>query len=77
MKFKITKEVLLRNKIIVHWSLKIPFNRKQIALGKAKAFIKVRSPEDKEEAIKSVELFTKDILINNSKKFKEVIRENK
>ena len=75
LKFKITKEALLRNKIIVNWPLKIPFNKKQITLGKAKAFVKVRSPEDKEEGIKSVELFTKNVLINNSGKSQKVIRE--
>ena len=77
LKFKITKEILLRNKIIVHWSLKIPLKRKQITPGKAEAFIKVRSLKDKEEAIRSVELFTKNVLINNSKKFQKAIRENR
>ena len=75
LKFKITKEALLRNKIIVNWPLKIPFNKKQITLGKAKAFVKVRSPEDKEEGIRSVELFTKNVLINNSEKFQKANRE--
>jgi len=51
------------------------FNKKQIATGEAKAFIKARSPEDKEEAVKSVESFAKDILISNSKKIQKVIRE--
>ena len=77
LKFKITKEILLRNKIIANWSLKIPFDRKQITPSKAKAFIKARSPEDKEEGIKSVELFDKNVLINNSESFEEAIRENK
>jgi len=76
LKFKITKEALLRNKIIVNWPLKIPFNKKQITLGKAKAFVKVRSPEDKEEGIKSVELFTKNILSHNPEKFKQIIEGN-
>jgi len=75
LKFKITKEILLRNTIIVNWPLKIPFDRKQITIGKAKAFIKVRSPEDKEEGIRSVELFTKNVLINNSEKFQKANRE--
>ena len=75
LKFKITKENLLENKIIVNWLLKIPFDRKQITIEKAKAFIKVRSPGDKEEAIKSVELFDKNVLINNSEKFQKTIRE--
>ena len=76
LKFKITKEILLRNKIIVHWSLKIPFNKKQNTLSKVKAFIKVRSPGDKEEGIKSVELFAKNILSHNSEKFKQIIEDN-
>ena len=75
LKFKITKEILLRNKTIVNWSLKIPFDRKQIIPSKAKAFIKIRSPGDKEEGIKSVELFDKNVLINNSEKFQKTIRE--
>jgi len=73
LKFKINKENLLRNKIIANWSLKIPFDRKQITIGEAKAFIKIRSPGDKEEGIKSVELFAKDILINDSDKVSETI----
>jgi len=76
LKFKITKEILLKNTIIVNWPLKISFNKKQIALGKAKAFIKIRSPEDKEEDIKSVELFAKDILSHNPEKFKQIIEGN-
>ena len=75
LKFKITKEILLRNKTIVHWSLKTPFNKKQIAPGKAKSFIKVRSPEDKEGAIKSIESFVKNILSHNPEKFQKAIRE--
>ena len=75
LKFIITKEILLKNTIIVNWPLKISFNKKQITIGKAKAFIKIRSLEDKEEGIKSVELFTKNILINNSKKIQKAIRE--
>ena len=73
LRFKITKEILFENTIIINWPLKIPFNKKQITIGKAKAFIKVRSLEDKEEGIKSVELFVKDILISNSEKFQKVI----
>ena len=73
LKFKITKEILLKNKIIVNWPLKISFNKKQITLGKAKAFIKVRSPGDKEEAIKSVESFVKEILINDSDKLSKTV----
>ena len=77
LKFEITKEILLRNKTIVNWSLKIPLDRKQIIPSKAKAFIKIRSPEDKEESIKSVELLMKNVLINNPESFEEAIRENK
>ena len=76
LKFEITKEILLRNEIIVHWPLKIPFNKKQIALGKAKAFIKAKSPGDKEEAIKSVEPFVKNILSHNPEKFKQIVEGN-
>jgi len=76
LKFKITKEILLRNKIIVNWSLKIPFNKKQITTGKAKASTKIRSCEDKEEAVKSVEPFVKNILSHNPKKFKQIIEGN-
>lgn len=75
LKFITTKEILLKNEIVINWSLKIPFNRKQISLSKVKAFINVNSLEDKEEAIKSVELFTKAILINSSEKFQKMIRE--
>ena len=76
LKFKINKEILLRNKIIVHWPLKMSFNKKQIATGEAKAFIKARSPEDKEEAIKSVESFVKNILSHDPEKFKQIIEGN-
>ena len=76
LKFKITKEILLKNTIIVNWPLKISFNKKQITIGKAKAFIKIRSPGDKEESIKSVELFTKNILSHNPEKFKQIIEGN-
>jgi len=73
LKFKINKENLLRNKIIVNWSLKIPFNKKQITIGEAEAFIKIRSLGDKEEAIKSVESFVKEILINDSDKLSKTV----
>jgi len=76
LKFKITKEILFENKIIVNWPLKIPFNKKQNTLSKVKAFIKVRSPGDKEEGIKSVELFAKNILSHNPEKFKQIIEGN-
>jgi len=76
LKFKITKEILFENKIIVNWPLKMSFNKKQIATGEAKAFIKARSPEDKEEGIKSVESFAKDILSHNPEKFKQIIEGN-
>ena len=42
LKFKINKENLLRNKIIANWPLKMPFNKKQIAPGKAESFIIAR-----------------------------------
>jgi len=75
LKFKITKENLLRNKTIVNWSLKAPLNKKQIILSKAKTFINTRSLEDKEEAVKLVESFVENILINISEKFQEIMRE--
>jgi len=60
----------------MHCELEIPLNDELVATVGAEAFIRVTSLEDKEQNIKIVESFVKNLLICKPEKFKQIIEGN-
>jgi len=73
LKLKVKEEKLLRNKIVMHWDLEIPLGEERVATVGAEAFIRISGLEDKEQNIKIVESFIKNLLICRPEKFKQII----
>jgi len=60
----------------MHWELEIPLGKERVATVGAEAFIRVSGLEDKEQNIKIVELFIKNLLICKPERFKQIIERN-
>ena len=67
-------------KIISQWKLKTSINGSEIDLGDANAYIKTNLrkslTEDKEEALQSVESFLKEYFLQNTERFKKLIKKH-
>jgi len=67
-------------KIISQWKLKTSINGSEIDLGDANAYIKTNLrkslTEDKEEALQSVESFLKRYFLQNTERFKKLIKKH-
>jgi len=66
-------------KIISQWKLKTSINGAEIDLGDANAFMKTNEKsltEDKEEALQSVESFLKEYFLQNTERFKKLIKKH-
>jgi hypothetical protein len=66
-------------RIISEWKLKTFLNGAEINLGDANAYIKANEkkylPQDKEEALHSVESFLKEYFLQNTKQLEKSIKE--